>query len=54
MFAAEEKIQEGIEAQMNEYKDKLLLFNLIVVSTYQVIRRRSDGRNIKSFTYRDD
>jgi hypothetical protein len=37
MFAAEEKIQEGIEAQMNRYKENFVTFDLTVVSTYQVL-----------------
>ncbi|MCF2218387.1 hypothetical protein H9Q08_03635 [Chryseobacterium sp. PS-8] len=37
MFAAETIIQEGIEAEMKNYKDNFVTFDLIVTSTYQVL-----------------
>ncbi|WP_326984352.1 hypothetical protein VUJ46_07415 [Chryseobacterium sp. MYb264] len=37
MFAAETIIQEGIEAEMKNYKDNFVTFDLIVASTYQVL-----------------
>ncbi len=37
MFAAEEIIQEGIEAKMNKYKNNFVTFDLVVSSTYEVL-----------------